>query len=327
VGVAHRDLALTHLAATAWCAAVVGGVPQGSGATVRHVAPTAGGEGRDTTDDRERLSTVDDRGCAVTADDRVVVTVEHGVADVRLVRAEKRNALDRRMFQAIIDAADGLAADRSVRVVVLSGEGPGFCAGLDVSLFAAMAEGSPDASDVTAAIRDEAAHAVRVWVELDQPVLAAVHGVAVGGGLQLALGADLRIVAPDAQLGLFEIRWGIVPDMGGTQLLPRLVGPDVAKELMFSGRAVSGREAHGLGLATRVADDPRATALELAADIAGRNPRAIKVIKALVDRSWSLSFPDGFREESALTDGIIGTPNQVEAVRANLEQRPGRFAD
>ena len=163
------------------------------------------------------------------------------------------------MFQAIIEAGEQIAADRSVRVVVLSGDGKAFCAGLDTSLFAAMAErdadadeGSTTASTTTTGIRIEAVEAVRVWVDMAPPVIAAVHGVAVGGGFQLALGADLRVVAPDAQLGVFEIKWGIVPDMCGTQLLPRLVGPDVAKDLMFTGRVVTGAEAQALGLVTRL---------------------------------------------------------------------------
>ena len=263
----------------------------------------------------------------MAVDDRVSVEVADGVAEVRLTRADKRNALDRAMFRALIDAGERLAADRSVRCVVLSGEGAGFCAGLDLSLFAAMADGSPEAGDLVGDIRDEAARAVRVWVDLPVPVIAAVHGVAVGGGLQLALGADLRIVAPDAQLGVFEIKWGIVPDMGGTQLLPPLVGPDVAKDLMFTGRTVTGAEGRALGLVTRLADDPRAVALEVAAEIASRNPQAIRVIKELVDGSRSRAFADGAREEHDRTEGIIGSPNQLEAVRANLEQRPGRFAD
>jgi len=162
-----------------------------------------------------------------------------------------------------------VAADRSVRVVVLSGEGKAFCAGLDTSLFAAMAAPPTDAGssapgDATDSLRADAVRAVRTWTELAVPVIAAVHGVAVGGGFQLALGADLRIVAPDAQLGVFEIKWGIVPDMCGTQLLPPLVGPDVAKDLMFTARIVSGEEAKAMGLATRLAADPRAAALDRA---------------------------------------------------------------
>ena len=264
--------------------------------------------------------------------ERVTVTVEAGVADVRLVRADKRNALDRRMFQAIIEAGEQIAADRSVRAVVLSGDGKAFCAGLDTSLFAAMAErdADPDAgssSTMSTGIRVEAVQAVRVWVDMAAPVIAAVHGVAVGGGFQLALGADLRVVAPDAQLGVFEIKWGIVPDMCGTQLLPRLVGPDVAKDLMFTGRVVTGTEAQALGLVTRLSDDPRVDALELAREIASRSPDAIKVMKRLVDASWTLSFDDGVREEHDQTEGMIGSKNQLEAVLANLEQRPGRFED
>ena len=263
--------------------------------------------------------------------ERVTVTVEGGVADVRLVRADKRNALDRRMFQSIIAAGEQIAADRTVRAVVLSGDGKAFCAGLDTSLFAAMAERDPAADDAgsstSGAIRVEAVQAVRVWVDMAPPVIAAVHGVAIGGGFQLALGADLRVVAPDAQLGVFEIKWGIVPDMCGTQLLPPLVGPDVAKDLMFTARLVSGEEAKAMGLATRLADDPRKAALDLAADIAGRNPDAIKVMKRLVDASWTLSFDDGVREERDQTEGMIGSKNQLEAVLANLEQRPGRFDD
>jgi enoyl-CoA hydratase/carnithine racemase len=259
--------------------------------------------------------------------DRVSCTVTGGIADVRLTRPDKRNALDLAMFRGIIDAGEQVAADRSARVVVLSGEGKGFCAGLDTSLFAAMATPDRDGVETTANLRVDAVRAVRIWTELAVPVIAAVHGVAVGGGFQLALGADIRIVSPDAQLGAYEIRWGIVPDMCGTQLLPPLVGPDVAKDLMFTGRAVSGEEALRIGLATRVADDPRAAALELAADIAGRSPEAIRVIKRLVDVSWGSTLDDGLRAEEALTAGIIGTANQLEAVRANLEQRPGNFSD
>ena len=263
--------------------------------------------------------------------ERVTVTVEGGVADVRLVRADKRNALDRRMFQSIIAAGEQIGADRTVRAVVLSGDGKAFCAGLDTSLFAAMAERDPAVGDAgtstSGAIRVEAVQAVRVWVDMAPPVIAAVHGVAIGGGFQLALGADLRVVAPDAQLGVFEIKWGIVPDMCGTQLLPRLVGPDVAKDLMFTARVVTGTEAQALGLVTRLSDDPRATALELAQEIASRNPDAIKVMKRLIDASWTLSFDDGVREERDQTEGMIGSKNQLEAVLANLEQRPGRFDD
>jgi enoyl-CoA hydratase/carnithine racemase len=259
--------------------------------------------------------------------ERVTYAIDDGVADIRLSRPEKRNALDREMFTAIIAAAERVAADRTVRAVVLSGEGKGFCAGLDISLFAAMAESGDAPELVVDGLRVDAPHAVRAWTELAVPVIAAVHGVAVGGGFQLALGADIRVVAPDAQLGAFEIRWGIVPDMCGTQLLPPLVGPDVAKELIFTGRTVSGEEAHRIGLATRVSDDPRTEALALAREIAGKSPEAIRVAKRLVDIARSATLADGLRAEQELTEGLAGSANQLEAVTANLESRPAHFTD
>src|SRR5438105_4759204 len=199
---------------------------------------------------------------------RVTVSIEAGVADVRLNRPEKLNALDPPMFDALVETGARLAADPSVRAVVLSGEGRGFCSGLDFAAFEAMA-GSDGGARVTNRLGDQpegritnhGQQAVFTWTELPVPVIAALHGVALGGGLQIALGADLRIVAPDARLSVLEIRWGLIPDMTGTQLLPGLVGRDVAKELTFSGRMVSGQEAVALGLATRVDPDPRRAAL------------------------------------------------------------------
>jgi enoyl-CoA hydratase/carnithine racemase len=260
------------------------------------------------------------------SDERVRVTVTDGVADVRLARPDKRNALDREMFHAVLAAADQVGADPSARVVVLSGEGKGFCAGLDVSLFGARSgEGGDDRLRLFDEIRAVAQQVVRVWVELPVPVIAAVHGVALGGGLQLALGADLRIVAPDAQLGALEIRWGIVPDMCGTQLLPPLVGPDVALDLMMTGRMVNGSEALRIGLATRVADDPYSAAHELAGELRGRNPHALRVMKGLVRTTPTFTLEEGLRHELDATAPVFGTPNQREAVRANLEGRPPRF--
>ena len=159
------------------------------------------------------------------------------------------------------------------------------------------------------------------------PVIAAVHGVALGGGIQIALGADIRIVAPDARLSVLEIRWGLLPDMTGLQMLPRLVGLDVAKELAFTGRMVSGTEAVELGLATHVADDPRAAALELAAEIAGKNPAAIRGMKALLNAAGTRPLAESFREETRLMTEVIGSPNQIEAVTAYFEKRPPVFTD
>lgn len=251
----------------------------------------------------------------------VTCEVADGIADVRLTRPEKRNALDGASFIALVAIGTELAADPSIRAVVLSGDGPTFCAGLDMSLFGAMADTNRSAESVANVLRDNAQRSVRLWGELAAPVIVAVHGAAVGGGLQLALGADIRIVAPDAQMGALEIQWGIVPDMCGTQLLPALVGPDVAKDLIFTGRLVRGDEALRIGLATRLSDDPRRDALALAREIAARNPDAIQVGKRLVDLAWADTLDARLATEQEWTYGLVGSENQLAAVRANLEAR------
>ncbi len=263
--------------------------------------------------------------------DRVSIDIRNGIADVRLNRADKMNALDGAMFRAIVEAADQLAADPAVRVVVLSGEGRGFCAGLDIAAFMG-GDANGESFDVLGGraegrIANMAQQVAYAWTELPVPVIAAVHGVALGGGIQIALGADIRIVAPDAKLSVLEIRWGLLPDMTGLQMLPRLVGLDVAKELAFTGRMISGTEAVALGLATRVADDPRAAALELAAEIAGKNPAAIRGMKALLNDAGTRPLADSFKEETRLMTKVIGSPNQLEAVTAYFEKRPAVFTD
>ena len=266
--------------------------------------------------------------------DRVSCTIDGGIADVRLTRPEKRNAIDRAMLEAIIDAGERVAADRSVRVscsrVRARGSArvsTGRC--WRASPIADLRARRRATGTFTGSIRDEAVRAVMVLARprrsRSSPRCTAPRSAA---GSSSRSGADIRIVAPDAQLGVFEIRWGIVPDMCGTQLLPPLVGPDVAKELMFTSRLVTGDRSEGASGWRRGSPTTRgAAAFELAAEIAGRNPDAIKVIKRLVDLSWGMSLVDGLRAEHDLTEDIIGSANQVEAVRANLEQRPGDFAD
>lgn len=265
--------------------------------------------------------------------DRVIVSVRDGVADVRLNRPDKLNALDIPMFQALVDAGRAVARDRKVRAVVLSGEGRAFSAGLDMGSFQAMAGGGAGggpnllARDGSESPANFAQLAAWVWTEVPAPVIAAVHGVAYGGGLQVALGADLRLVTPDARLSVMEIKWGLVPDMSGTQTLRRLVRLDVAKELTFTGRIVDGAEAVAIGLATRVEADPRAAALALAGEIAARSPDAIRAGKRLLDESGLVPIADGLALEERLQRGLIGRPNQIESVKANLEKRAPRFAD
>ena len=271
--------------------------------------------------------------------DRVSTSVNNGIADVRLNRPDKMNALDQAMFHGIVDAGEALKGDPSVRVVVLSGEGRGFCAGLDFGSFQAMAGGDrPDRpsqegggslgaiAETDGRITHLGQQAAWVWQELEVPVIAAVHGPALGGGLQIALGADIRIVAPDAKLSVLEARWGLIPDMTATALLPKLVGLDVAKELTFSGRMVSGEEAVRLGLATRVADDPRAAALEMAAELVTRSPDALREGKRLLNLSGTRSLAEQLEDERVTMAKLIGSPNQVEATGAYFEKRPPHFA-
>jgi len=265
--------------------------------------------------------------------DRVTIEITDGVADVRMNRPDKMNALDAAMFLALVEAGDRLAADSTVRAVVLSGEGRGFCAGLDIGAFMGGEGGDGGGSPFSllggreGRIANVAQQVAYAWTSLPVPVIAAVHGVALGGGIQIALGADIRLVAPDAKLSVLEIRWGLLPDMTGLQMLPKLVGLDVAKELAFTGRMLSGTEAAALGLATRVSDDPRGEALALAAEIASKNPAAIRGMKSLLNDAGTRPLAASFLEETRLMTDIIGSPNQVEAVMAYFEKRPPVFTD
>ncbi|PZA13324.1 crotonase/enoyl-CoA hydratase family protein [Rhodopseudomonas palustris] len=267
--------------------------------------------------------------------DRVSVTITDGVADVRLVRADKMNALDAAMFEALVSTTERLAREKGVRAVVLSGEGKAFCAGLDMGRFAAMKEsggnGIPggelrDLTKRTHGQANAAQQAVWGWRMLPVPVIAAVHGVAFGGGCQLALGADIRLMAPDARMSIMEIKWGLVPDMAGTPILSTLLRDDVLRELTYTGRIVGAQEAVSLGLATKVVDDPYQAALEMAREIAGKNPDAIRAAKRMMN-SLSVDPGPALLAESVEQQKLIGSPNQTEAVRANLEKRAPNFTD
>jgi enoyl-CoA hydratase/carnithine racemase len=272
--------------------------------------------------------------------DRVTVAIEDGIADVRLNRPDKLNAIDIAMFQALAETGDGLHADRSLRAVVLSGEGRSFCAGLDLSAMTAMAT-PPEASGapgedspvgtlggrLPGKITNLGQQAVYTWTEMPVPVIAAVTGHAFGGGFQLALGADIRFVHPDASLSVMEVRWGILPDMTGIPMLVRLVGLDVAKELTFTAKRFSGTEAFELGLATHLSEDPRADAFALAREIAGRNPDAIRGAKKLLEAAPGRDRAEAFLAESEAIGKLIGSPNQIEAVTAEMERRPPNFTE
>ena len=266
---------------------------------------------------------------------RVSISITDGVADVRLVRADKMNALDQAMFEALVAATERLSHEKGLRAVVLSGEGRAFCAGLDMGRFAAMKEkggnGVPggekrDLTQRTHGLANFPQAAVWGWRQLPVPVIAAVQGVAFGGGFQLALGADMRFLKPDARMSIMEIKWGLVPDMAGTPILASLVRDDILRELTFTGRIFSAREALSYGLATRICDDPRAAAFEVAREIANKSPDAVRAAKRMLNK-LSVDPGPALLAESLEQQKLIGSPNQTEAVRANLEKRAPRFAD
>ena len=269
--------------------------------------------------------------------DRVKVSIEGGIADVRLDRADKRNALDPAMFDAIARAGKDLVSNKEIRAVVLSGSGASFCAGLDFASFQSMANGGSSNSDSKSnsgenagamqpgAITHLAQQICWVWQEVPVPVIAAIQGHALGGGMQLALGADIRIAHPDTQFAMREVHWGLIPDMTGTLMLSRLVRDDVAKDLVFSARVISGTEAHQLGVVTRLTDSPLEVAMQIASEIAERSPDAVRGAKALINRLSNAGAAEHFAEERRIIYSLIGKPNQVEAVMSNFEKRPASF--
>jgi enoyl-CoA hydratase/carnithine racemase len=267
---------------------------------------------------------------ASMADDRVQVKIgATGVATVTMVRADKHNALDQPMFEGLTSAAEQLAGEKSVRAVVLHGEGKSFCSGLDIASFMSGQGGTGVLLERDGdRVANFAQRVAYDWSLVPAPVIAAIHGNCFGGGLQIALGTDIRIASPDAKLSIMEVRWGLVPDMGITQTLPRLVPIDVAKELTFSGRIVSGSEALALGLVTRNSDDPLASALALAEEIAQKSPDAVRAAKRLYDETWaSDDAAAALKRESELQTGLIGKPNQLAAVVAGMSGEPPAFVD
>jgi enoyl-CoA hydratase/carnithine racemase len=258
--------------------------------------------------------------------DRVTIAVTDGVADVRLNRADKMNALDPTMFDGIVDAIDRLAAMDGVRVAVLSGEGRAFCAGLDMASMAGGGSGL-DLIDRNWGPANKAQQVSWGWRTLPMPVIAAVHGVAFGGGFQIMSGADIRIAAPGTRFAIRESYWGLVPDMAGVALWRTLARDDVLRELTYTGREFEAAEAERLGFVTRVAEDPLAAAMVLAREIAGRNPHATRGAKRLYNLAADGDAAAVLDAETVEQLKVIRTPNQVEQVRANMEKRAAVFAD
>ncbi len=265
--------------------------------------------------------------------DRVIITMlDDGIADVRMNRPDKMNALDAAQWTALVDAIDQLKAKDGLRVVVLSGEGRAFCAGLDLASMAGQREpGTSSAggtlSDRTKGIANNEQYVAWGWRELAVPVIAAVHGVAFGAGSQIMAGADIRIVHPETRIAIMEMKWGLVPDVGGMPLWRTQVADDVLREMIYTNREFSGVEAQALGFATHVSDDPYAHALDLARVIANKNPHAIRGAKRLCNMLADASDAELLQAESDEQAKVIRTPNQMEAVMAEMGKRKPVFMD
>lgn len=264
---------------------------------------------------------------------RVTVTYENHIAHVRLTRADKMNAVDQDMITAIIDAGNEVAAS-DARVAIVSGEGKAFCAGIDITGLSGMI-GKDPADLLMPRTHGGAAsgkhttnqwqEVAMVWSRMEIPVIAAVHGVCFGAGMQLALGADIRIASPDAEFAVMEMKWGIVPDMGGMVLLPKLVRSDVLRHLTYTAQPIAAEQAERWGLVTEIADDPMAAAQELAETIAGKSPSAIRAAKRLIAIAEIEDEVTVLDAESRLQSELIGKPDQMEVIAAAFAKRPAVF--
>ena len=255
---------------------------------------------------------------------KVGYEVDGAVALVTLNRPEVLNAMDREVFFALREAGERAGADPDVRAVVVRGEGRAFSSGLDTSLFASGigGGGSPLTLDI-GALQD----CFSIYETIGKPTIAAVGGLCLGGGIQLAAACDLRIAADDAELAVYEIRWGIIPDLGGTQRLPRLIGLGRAKELVMTGRKVGPEEALAWGLVNRVVPRERLDdeALTWGRELAAGPPLAIAAAKRLATSALDVPVAAGLEREAMVNRRLLSTEDFIEAVTARFEKREPSF--
>lgn len=257
---------------------------------------------------------------------RVSVELRDDVAYVTLSRPDKHNGLDWNMFCGLIAAARSLRKNRTLRAVILQGEGPSFCSGLDVpSFFSQPAKALRIFLKYGVRTTNIAQEVAWCWRKLPVPVIAVLHGRCYGGGLQIALAADFRYATPDCELSVMEVKWGLVPDMTGSVTLRELLPMDVAKELAMTGRVFNAVEAKSLNLVTGVADDPLAVADALVQTIKTRSPDAVSGVKALFDQTWNASVADAFAVESRIQMKMFMSRNQRIAARANLAKQSPKY--
>lgn len=250
--------------------------------------------------------------------------VHDGVATIELARPDKRNAINAQMFTELGDVAERAAGDPGIRAVLVKGQGPSFCAGIDVTLLGQLSgtRGARFRSFVRTAQRP-----YLLLAQMDKPTLAAVQGHAVGAGFQLALACDLRLAAEDATFSMLEVRFGLVPDLGGSHRLTRQVGPARAKELIWTGRTMEADEAERIGLVNRVVGgetlDKEAEAL--VRDVAASPPIPVSLTKALIGRASETSLESSLERDAQAQATCIDSEDHREAVAAFLEKRPPRF--
>ncbi len=264
--------------------------------------------------------------------DRIEFKVSEHIAHVRFARGKKMNALDPKMFEAIHQLDTYLRADKSIRVVIVSGEGGNFCAGLDKSNFENIVnpkqhDAAPELKNRTHGIANAPQYAVWMWRELPMPVIAAIEGVALGGGLQIALAADMRFSTPDSYYSIMELKWGIIPDMGSTQIMKNLIRDDVIRELTYTARVFSAEQALQWGFISAIHDDPVAHALSVAKEIVERNPHAVRSAKKVINQSYYLNAAQGLLIESEEQQKLMGQANQIEAVMAVMQGRQAKYED
>lgn len=258
---------------------------------------------------------------------RVSVEIKDHIAHVTLTRGDKMNAVDPAMAEAVVAAGTSLIDNADIRAVVLSGEGRSFCAGLDVASFSVFAASDPEARIMPRSHGDAnlMQQVAMVWRAVPVPVIAALHGVAFGAGFQLALGADIRIAAPDTKVAIMEMKWGLVPDMGGMVLLPQLARSDVIRRMTYTAEPIDAKQALEWGLLTELADDPLSAARDMAATIAGKSPSAIRAAKRLITISETEDAKTVLYHESREQVDLIGKPHQMEVIAANLQKRAPKF--
>ncbi|MEM8983788.1 MAG: crotonase/enoyl-CoA hydratase family protein [Pseudomonadota bacterium] len=259
--------------------------------------------------------------------ERVHLSIADHIAVMELARPEKMNALDPAMFDAIIATTATIAGNADVRVVVLTGSGESFCSGLDIASFAADGQASllermQPLPGTDANYYQQPALGLR---RLPVPVIAALHGVVFGGGLQIAFGADLRIAAPDTRFSVMEVKWGVVPDMGITVTARDIIPADRMKRLALTGDVIDANEALTANLVTEVAESPRDRAMALATTIVNRSPDAVQATKLLCNRAVDGDTHAALRNEAETQLRVIGKPNQMEAVAANFAKRVPQF--